>query len=589
MAFVAFRAGRTDETLPSSGVCHLVEHLALPTDYPRSLEFNGTVDAITTSFWALGPRERVFEFLRELASSLGALPLERLETERRILMTEASRAETHPVEGTLNLRFGARGPGLRGLDELGLHRLSADDVVRWSAERYTRGNAVAFLTGEPPDDLAWNLPPPGDRIAPPAPEPIPYLDLPAVHIGGTVGMVVVAFVAERSTDLRVITSIAERRARQRLRYALGVTYEVSWSYDPLTRDVAHVTIWADSLPENANEVARELVAVLDELSANGPTEDELEREVEEGREWHTDHENTSADLGYRVVQELLEAPFQTDDELNAEIAAVTPSSAAAALAAGLEDALLVLPLGTRPPDARFSTYPVSSPGRVSGRTLALRGLNIGRAARRTRLVLGDDGVSLVWPDDDAITVRFDECVAVERWAGGARALWSADGFRLEIQPEAWRDGDVVVRTIDERLPAELVVPMELEVEERTAEVDALADEKVKRGWMTSDELKTLPSVLAPGERVVTLAQGSKGWRFGMLALTDRRLLFLYVDELIEETELSSISSVAVAPETWRSTPALTLETPAGALRYTDFMEDRLTELAEALRSRIEAS
>jgi zinc protease len=547
------------------------------------------VDSITTSFWALGSRERVLEFLAAVGTSLTVLPTDRLETERRILLTEASGAEVHPVQGALALRFGVQGPGLSGMDELGLHRLSAEDVNRWAAERFTRGNAVVFLTGEPPADAEWGLPQ-GERSAPSEPRPIPYLQLPAVHVGGSAGVVVVAFVAERAAALRLITSIAQQRARQRLRYALGFTYDVSWSYDPLTRDLGHVTIWADSLPANAAEVARELMSVLDDLATSGPTEAELERELEDEREWLADPDSVPANLFYRAVQELLDDRFQTDEELLAELATVTTGDAAGRLAAGLETALLVLPLDTRWTDGRFVPYPLSSPGRVSGRSLALRGLNLTRTARRTRLVLGDEGVSVVHPDESAITVRFEDCVAVERWASGDRAVWGADGVRLEVVPQEWRDGELVARTIDERLAPELVVPMDREVEERTAEVDSLADAKVKRSWMTSDELKTLPSLLAPGERVVTLAQASKGWRRGVLALTERRLLFLYLEDLVEEIDVAEITSLHSEPPTFLTGGAtLSLAAQSADVKYTDIEEERANELVDELRRRSPAS
>lgn len=587
MGFLLFRSGRSDETITWSGVNHLVEHLALPTEAPRSLEFNGTVDAITTSFWAVGPQPRVLEFLAEVTASLAALPAARLETERRILLTEASGSSVHPVQGAFALRYGAQGPGLAGFDELGLHRLGADDVTAWAAKWFTSGNAAMFLTGEPPSDLSWQLPA-GERIAPAEPRPIPYLELPSIQVGSAAGMVVVAFVAERSSALRATVAIAERRARQRLRYALGVTYDVSWNYDPLSREVAHVTLWADCLPANAGEVARELVAVLDELAATGPTDDELERERDDEREWIDDSENAPSNLFYRALQELLGADFQTDEEHIAEMAAVTPAVAARALATALETMLLVVPEETPAPDGRFTPYPVSSPERVSGRSLALRGLNLGREARRTRLVVGDDGISVLTADGGAATVRFDECVAVERWASGARALWGADGFRVEVEPEAWRDGDRVVRTIDERISPTLVVPMEREVEERVAEIDVLAEAKVKRGWMTSDELRTLPALLAPGEQVVTLAQASKRWRSGVLVLTDRRLLFLYLEDLVEEVDLSAITSVDATEKTWIGYSKLGVATVDGERTYTDIKEDRLAELAAELRRRTQA-
>jgi predicted Zn-dependent peptidase len=49
---LAFRVGRSDETLATGGLSHLVEHLALPTDRRRSVDFNGSVDGIETAFGA---------------------------------------------------------------------------------------------------------------------------------------------------------------------------------------------------------------------------------------------------------------------------------------------------------------------------------------------------------------------------------------------------------------------------------------------------------------------------------------------------------------------------------------------------------
>jgi hypothetical protein len=431
--------------------------------------------------------------------------------------------------------------------------------------------------------------PAGKRIPPAEPRPIPYLQVPSAYAGGGAGFVVVAFLGERATALRMTLSVAERRARQRLRHALGFTYEVSWAYEPLTREVAHVAIWADCLPENAREVARELLAVLDELAAPGPTDDELERAYEDEQEWLADSDSAASNLFYRAHQELLDDEFQTDEELLAEMRAVTPQGAAHALAAGLETALVIVPDGTRPPNGRFSPYPNFSPERLSGRRVSLRGLNIGRDARRTQLVHGDDGISLLLPEEHAITVRFDDCVALERWTDGTRALWGEDGFRLEIPPEAWRGGEDIVRAIDERVPPDLVVPMDRDLEQRTAAIDELADEKVKRGWATSDELKALPTLLGAGEQLVTLAQASRGWRSGVLALTDRRLLFLFVEDLVDELELTSVTSAEAQSARFLGGEKLVVEADGSEYTYVDIKPDRLSELLAELRQRLTAS
>ena len=52
-----FRVGRADELATTSGMTHLVEHLALPAQSRRRIDFNGTVDNIITTFWASGAED----------------------------------------------------------------------------------------------------------------------------------------------------------------------------------------------------------------------------------------------------------------------------------------------------------------------------------------------------------------------------------------------------------------------------------------------------------------------------------------------------------------------------------------------------
>jgi predicted Zn-dependent peptidase len=107
---LVFRAGGVDETLPTAGVSHLVEHLALFTAGTRRFTVNGFVEGTRTAFWASGTRDEVTGFLTDVARALGDLPLERLDAERRVLRTEESSSGANgPPAVLLGLRYGPHG------------------------------------------------------------------------------------------------------------------------------------------------------------------------------------------------------------------------------------------------------------------------------------------------------------------------------------------------------------------------------------------------------------------------------------------------------------------------------------------------
>ena len=61
-AVLAFRIGMADETLPTRGICHLVEHLAIEPQQ-RLYTWNGWCAIDTTGFWAEGDRDEVLDYL----------------------------------------------------------------------------------------------------------------------------------------------------------------------------------------------------------------------------------------------------------------------------------------------------------------------------------------------------------------------------------------------------------------------------------------------------------------------------------------------------------------------------------------------
>src|SRR5690242_11150402 len=85
-----FRVGRADETLATAGLTHLVEHLALHRLGLSDLHYNGATANAYTLFHVTGSEEEVVTYLNSVCAGLRDLPMERLETEKEILRTEAA-------------------------------------------------------------------------------------------------------------------------------------------------------------------------------------------------------------------------------------------------------------------------------------------------------------------------------------------------------------------------------------------------------------------------------------------------------------------------------------------------------------------
>ena len=582
VASIHFRTGRVDETLPTAGITHAVEHLAFPTRHKSGVDMNGTVTGTETIFWAAGPRERTLEAFAEILHGLSGLPLERLETERRILQTEAASGSVHPVWTSAAMRFGSRGLGLGAFDELGLYAISAETVEEWWRTRFTADNAAIWMSGKPPSKLELALQR-GEREPLPEVAPIAYLELPCHNTSGPSGGLSASFLPDRSFSVSAALRLAENRVHQRMRYEQGLSYGAHAVYEPISQDQAHAVVFADCLDEHAVAARDALLGALRELAVEGPTADELRDDFDAFQAALAEPTAAGDFLHGRTSAELRPGHAPSIDELVEGHAAITPESAAEALAAALDTMILTTPDGTGDVLEGLSDYPQWSPRRVDGRAHRLRGLNLARDLRKVRLIAGPDGITIVTPADEALTVPFAECTAVKRWTDGTRGLWGEDGFYVEVMPDEWRNGEEVVRLIDESVPASLVVPMEPELEERAASVEAAAGETVKRGWMTSQELDHLPIVLEAGERVTTVAKATRGWRAGVVAVTDRRVVFLYLDSVLIDVALTSIKTLESDEGARWKENSLTITTAEDQFKLTDIgPKEQLDDVVRAI-------
>jgi len=275
-AALIFRVGRVDESLPIAGYTHLVEHLALFPFRNQSYGYGGTVEGLRTVFPVSGTAEQVARHFDQLTVSLRRLPLDRLWTEARILRTEAASRKIGPVDWLLRLRFGPRHWGVLCDEERGLNTPSHIAVQQWADRWFTAGNAALWISGNDLPPITLDLPA-GPRIE--VPElPRTTLPLPAwlsVPLGG----VALSMIAPPSSSLLLLQRLIARRARTRLRDEEGVSYDVTTGYQRLSRDLGHLGVWADALPEFAESVTNGLLQVIDELASTGPDEDELLTEI----------------------------------------------------------------------------------------------------------------------------------------------------------------------------------------------------------------------------------------------------------------------------------------------------------------------
>ena len=82
VAGLVFRVGRVDETLATSGITHLIEHLVLyPPGTDDSKHANGQTEALTTTFVTGGNADDIVSFFDTVSAGLRALPSERIERE----------------------------------------------------------------------------------------------------------------------------------------------------------------------------------------------------------------------------------------------------------------------------------------------------------------------------------------------------------------------------------------------------------------------------------------------------------------------------------------------------------------------------
>lgn len=523
-AGIVFRVGHADETLPTRGITHLVEHLAIYGAGLRQHAVNGYVDATTCAMHAMGDREEVLGFLAACCGALRELPLERLRTERRVLRGEGGTGGVHAR--MLEFRFGIAGYGLVNQPQLGLYWLGGAQLQAWVRERFGAANAVLWMTAAPPDDLDLGLGD-GTRQPEPAAEALPSA-FPANVVEGT-GGTALSLLGERSVSLQAAAAILDERLRARVRHDAGLGYAPSADYHPLGGTLVHLLLGSDCEDQHAATVSELIWRTANELAEAGPDAEELDLHRCRAHEAMAQPGQERPRLVALADAELSERPVGTVTDWLDELEELAPADVGQAFAAALESAILLTPSGVGPPAADF--HPVrSEPEPVSGGdAFRLRG----RARRKPRrLVVGEAGITHTGLDGEVLTLPREEIVGGCWWPEGSLTVYGRDGGWLRVLPRQWGHAEELDAALREAIGLERLVPCA--DAETTEAVRRLAVESGAADHPTCElELRNLPGLLHDAETPLAVCRSMRtggGGRHGLLAVTSARVLFLDSDE-----------------------------------------------------------
>jgi zinc protease len=454
-AGLLFRSGRADETLVTSGQTHLVEHMALSTISDPARCHNGVVGPTFTGFGTMGRPEDVSAFVSSLCDALAHLPSDRLETEKDVLAAEAAARSYDAIGNLLVWRYGAAGHGLSGLPEFGLRGATMQQLHELTADRFTRGNAVFWLSGPPPGDLRLDLPEGTKR---PMPTLSPVMDTyPTWFVDDRCGGLMVSATVPRVDASSAFCEIALVRLREELRTKRALSYAPAVFYEPLDAETAHLVLYADAGKDRRKEMADAFGEVFEGLS------EVSESEVAAASEQLADHwvgplapppDQLALQEGYRAAMDhLFDREFESLESLAAGARRVSKADVEEFGASLPKTAILALPSGATIRPWIGAKAPMSTVSAVSGREVR----SVDAPINRELLVHGADGVTMRNADGSSATVRYSALSGALLYDDGGICLIGTDGATLTVEPTLWRHGARVRSEIRDRVPGRLLI------------------------------------------------------------------------------------------------------------------------------------
>jgi hypothetical protein len=451
-AELIFRVGFVDEALPRRGITHLVEHLAMHSraHRPDWWRANARVEPFVTRFSARGESDDISTFISEVTTSLSELPLDRLTADLAVLRTEAASTSGGSVKEIWSHRFGARGLGISDYVEFGLRWLGADDVRAWAEERFNAGNAVLWVSGEPPGNLRLNLRS-GKRFPRPHVEPLEHVT-PAFYQNGNTGVALSMLTKANITTAYVVTEVLDARVRKRLRHVESLAYDAH-----VHLQAGVITAFADALTENAAQAAASLVAVARELARGGHRPDELEMMLSS---MHAVRQEPGAALESLIDAAFFEVGAVSSTvswhDFDREAMSLTAVDVALAAEEALSTALLAIPEGVPCEIEDFTPLPF-------GNGLAFEGNRLAGApgsGHDSVIDYSDQGISISRAGFEKDGMGWQDIAAALWWKDGTRDLLALDGSAHRFSPSKWEQPEALLEAIRVHVPPDRWVPMD---------------------------------------------------------------------------------------------------------------------------------
>lgn len=502
-ASLLFRVGTADEALFFHGVTHLVEHLALfgvgrPPHY-----MNGATTSTITSFVTSGTPTEVVEFFRTLCGALRQLPVERFESEARVIETESVRRGLSVSALLMLKRYGPTGPGLAAMGEFAARSMTPAHLQGWANTRMNRGNAVLVLDGPPPADLRLELPE-GVRYAPTQLTPLTkYLPGWFEHKGNDVAF---SAVVSRTAALPALVYALNDALTRRLRDDLAMSYSPVVFVDEYDGQIVHLVGATDAHPEYSQRALDATIEALGRLARMGPDPKVLNEFRSRYGRVPEDAKEIAPWAMWEAQRHLLCMPHQRAADGIAQACEVTGEQVRNAAAEALSSVIYAVPDGCRLPISIAQPLPKHYSGPVLKGPI-VPSVDTGAAGDEATLTLATDGL-MHQGRMGYTSVLYRDCVAAFAWPDGGREIISRTGARIRIEPGRWTESATVVAAVDAgtaavrvAMPARDFVPHQ-------------------RPAPRSPSIETAASVADPGGRSLRdrLQLDAKGGRFWMGAV-----------------------------------------------------------------------
>lgn len=455
-ASLIIAVGERDETPPTLGVLHAIEHLVMRSVRETAAEVNAAVDEVTTYFDVTGSPEVVSRFLERICVALNDPPVEDLPAEAKVLAAELADIG-RPVAALHRARYGNRDLGLIDVEGPGPEGITAE-MVRATAERWVvTGNALVVIDGPLPDDLRLPL-----RAGAPPPRawPMPrtWSRPTALTVDGPACVVNLLLPPTAQPGLRsVVIELIENRLTEAVRHEAGLSYVVDTNVLPTAAGMLDVTVHAEPPESTAVAAITTMVSALSALAGSGASRAEVGRAVERVREGRRGRQAAMERAVRHRIDQLLGFPSEPDVEVPALEQDTVNSYLAEVLSAPLflfdsraEEALSVLGIDVIM-DAAFRPGELPA-GTVYTPPLLARMLN--REARQARVALTERGLALSM-NGQIQTLDWNDVVGVLRDEDDLE-VYAADGAAIPVGPGLYRAGDELVAAVTANVPADLI-------------------------------------------------------------------------------------------------------------------------------------